>query len=302
MNIAGFARAVLLRTCMALVVFGFANGAAVASEAPDARAVGMVVDYSPARSSQTIKRGAATLPVKLGTLVQAGDVVQVSPGGRVFVQLNDGTQHDVGPGEWQVPEAKPLGPVASLLRALPRLLDVQARIASSASTRGVENCDAAAPNAAIEAPILRSDSKVTAGKQNLALGWFGGCEPFVVSITKGTVAVASAKDLKRRQQQFVDLDLTPGRYQLRIEDSAGHSKVYGIDVVEKTPPPPADLESADSATAAIARALWLAELDNGAWRLESFKTLRPLMAQKERIAALIGDYLLVSTDDVTKAP
>ena len=305
MNITGFARAVFLRTCIALTALGFPYGAAVAADAPDTREVGMVVDYSPARSSQTIKRGAATLPVKLGTLVQAGDIVQVSPGGRVFVQLNDGTQHDVGPGEWQVPEAKPLGPVASLLRALPRLLDVQARIASSASTRGVETCDAAAPNVApnvtIEAPILRSDSKVTAGKQNLALGWFGGCEPFAVSITKGTVAVASAKNLKRRQQQFVDLDLTPGRYQLRIDDSAGHSKVYGIDVVEKTPQPPADLESADSATAAIARALWLAELDNGAWRLESFKTLRPLMAQKERIAALIGDYLLVSTDEAAKA-
>jgi hypothetical protein len=292
----------LARACFAMVaLFGVAHIDAAASDVT-AHEVGMVVDYSPARSTQSIKRGAATLPVKLGTLVMAGDVVQVNAGGRVFVQLNDGTQHDVGPGEWQVPDAKPLGPVASLLRSLPRLLDVQARIASSASTRGGEGCDAADPNVVIEAPILRARSKVTAGEQNLALGWFGGCAPFAVDLTKGTVAVAGAKGLKRRQQQFVDLDLTPGQYQLRIADAAGHTKVYGIDVVETAPAPPADLESADSATAAIARALWLAELDAGAWRLESFKTLRPLMAQKERIAALIGDYLLVSTDDDTKAP
>jgi hypothetical protein len=296
MNTISFAR-----KCLAAVaVLGFVTAAA-AADAPT-HEVGMVVDYSPARSTQSIKRGTTALPVKLGTLVMAGDVVQVSAGGRVFVQLNDGTQHDVGPGEWQVPDSKPLGPVASLLRSLPRLLDVQAHIASSASTRGGETCDPNEPNASIEAPILRENSKVTAGKQSLALGWFGGCAPFAVDLTKGTVSVASAKDLKRRQQQFADLDLAPGRYQLRIEDAAGHRKAYGIDVVEKTPPPPADLESADSATAAIARALWLAELDDGAWRLESFKTLRPLMAQKERIAALIGDYLLVSTDDAAMAP
>ncbi len=293
----------IARLCITtLAVLGVAHIHAAAPDAAAAHEVGMVVDYSPARSTQSIKRGAATLPVKLGTLVMAGDVVQVNAGGRVFVQLNDGTQHDVGPGEWQVPDSKPLGPVASLLRSLPRLLDVQAHIASSASTRGGESCDANDPNVSIEAPILREHSKVTAGKQNLALGWFGGCAPFAVDIVKGTVAVAGVKDLKRRQQQFVDLDLTPGQYQLRIEDAAGHRKTYGIDVVDKAPAPPADLESADSATAAIARALWLAELDGGAWRLESFKTLRPLMVQKERIAALIGDYLLVSTDDDTGAP
>jgi hypothetical protein len=181
------------------------------------------------------------------------------------------------------------------------LLDVQAHIAASASTRGGETCDAADPNAAIEAPILRAHSKITAGKQNLALGWFGGCAPFSVDLKKGATTIATAQGLKRRQQQFVDLDLAAGLYQLRITDAQGHERAYDIDVVATTPPPPADLDATDSATATIARALWLAELDDGDWRLESFKTLRPLMAQKERIAVMIGDYLLVSTDAAVAA-
>jgi hypothetical protein len=285
-----------------VLVAAFAILCAVdARPAAPSQEVGMVVDYSPARSTHTIRRGTTTLPVKLGTLVIADDVVVVDGGGRVIVQLNDGTQHDVGPGEWRVPDAKPLGPVASLLRSLPRLLDVQAHIAASASTRGGETCDAKDPNAAIEAPILRDHSKVTAGKQNLALGWFGGCAPFGVELKKGDAAIGTVQGLPRRQHQFADLDLTPGLYQLRITDTAGHQRSYGIEVLAATPAPPADLDAADSATATIARALWLAELDGGAWRLESFKTLRPLMAQKERIAALIGDYLLVSTDDAAAA-
>ena len=279
------------------------SGAVVASDQPSEAAptheVGMIVDYSPARSTHTIRRGDTTLPVKLGTLLMAGDLIVVGGGGRVVVQLNDDTQHDVGPGEWRVPDAKPLGPIASLLRSLPRLLDVQARIAASASTRGGETCDATDASTVIEAPILREHSKITAGKQNLALGWFGGCAPFSVDFKKGATTIGSAQGLARRQQQFTDLDLTPGLYQLRIADAHGHERSYGIEVVTTVPPPPADLDATDSATATIARALWLAELDDGSWRLESYKTLRPLMAQKERIAALIGDYLLVSTDAAT---
>ena len=273
--------------------------ATVMAQPAPAQEVGMVVDYSPARGVHTIRHAdGTTVPVKLGTLLVAGDVVQVEAGGRVFVQLNDGTEHDVPTGEWRVPDAKPLGAIAGFLRSLPRLLDAQAHIAASASTRGSQTCDAADPNAAIEAPILREHSKVTSGTQNLALGWFGGCAPFAVSLRRGDVVVSEVAALKRRQHQFADLTLSAGQYQLRIGDSTGHRRAYAIDVVDKTPAPPADLDAADTATATIARALWLAELDDGTWRLESFKTLRPMMAQKERIAALIGDYLLVSTEAV----
>jgi len=274
-------------------------GAAGAAPRTPPDEVGMIVDYSPARSTHTIRHAdGTTAPVKLGTLVIAGDVLLVGAGGHVFVQLNDGSQHDVGPGEWRVPDSKPLGPVASLLRSLPRLLDVQADIAASASTRGGESCDASDANVSIEAPILRPHSKVVAGKQSIALGWFGGCPPFAVELSKADRAVGAANGLTRRQHQFVDVDLSPGVYRLRIADASGHQRSYDIEAVAATPAPPADLASTDSATADIARALWLADLDGGVWRLESFKTLRPLMAKKERIAALIGDYLLVSTDSV----
>jgi hypothetical protein len=258
--------------------------------------VGLVADYSPARNTHSIVRAdGTTVPVMLGTLVMAGDHVKVAGSGHVFVQLNDGTQRDVGPGEWVVPDVKPLGAVAQLLRSLPRLLDVQARIAASASTRGAEECDGTKPSP-IDAPILRSTSKLSAGKQNLALGWFGGCAPYAVTVTKGETSIAAAKDLQRRQQQFADLDLQPGRYTIRIEDKRGNHKQFALDVVPNAPAPPADLEGGDTATASIARALWLAELDGGAWRLESFKTLRPLIVQREKLASLIADYLFVAAE------
>ena len=290
------------RSLLLVIALSFASVVRAAGGAE----VGLVADYAPARNSHTIARAdGTTQPVMLGTLVMAGDTVKVAGSGHVFVQLNDGTQRDVGPGEWVVPDVKPLGAVAQLLRSLPRLLDVQARIAASASTRGGEDCEGAKPTP-IDAPILRAHSKLTAGKQSIALGWFGGCEPYAVTMKKGEATVASAKDLKRRQQQFADLELVPGSYTIDIVDSRGQNAAYGLDVVATSPEPPADLSGADTATASIARALWLAELDGGAWRLESFKTLRPLIAQKEKLASLIADYLFVSTEasapTATKGP
>ena len=60
--------------------------------------------------------------------------------------------------------------------------------------------------------------------------------------------------------------------------------------------------SADKTPAdGIARALWLADQDRGSWRLESVKTLRPLLARKNKIAAGLADYWL-SSDDMPTAP
>src|SRR5262245_61133225 len=107
-----------MNSCRLFVVCVFLGAIAQAADLPATTAtdaVGMIVDYSPARSTHTIRRAGSMVPVKLGTLLIAGDVIVVGAGGHVVVQLNDDTQHDVGPGEWSVPAAKPLGPIASLL-------------------------------------------------------------------------------------------------------------------------------------------------------------------------------------------
>jgi hypothetical protein len=58
------------------------------------------------------------------------------------------------------------------------------------------------------------------------------------------------------------------------------------------PPPPPDLAGDPSALAVIARAIWLADQDEGAWRLDSFEMLRPAIRRGDPLAGRVGDVLL----------
>ena len=102
--------------------------------APAGSDAGLVVDYAPSRASHVIiHRGSTTeTPIRLGTVVQANDLLKLRVAGHVTIQLWDGTEKEIeGPGEWRVPEGERPGIMALVLHSLAGLLEKQADIAAS---------------------------------------------------------------------------------------------------------------------------------------------------------------------------
>jgi hypothetical protein len=268
--------------------------------------VGWVIEYSPPEAVHTIIRTASNTSVrlKLGTAVYANDTVQMSTAGRVVIALADGTERQVdGPGNWRVPNSEAPSRIWQVLGSVLQLGEKQAQLAASAATRGNEECmpgKSFQPDP-IRVPILRVRSHVTAGVQSLAIGWYGGCPPFDVSLESPTRVVARASSLTKRFQQFSDVDLVVGAYRVQIQDKAGVSVNHVLAVVAEGPPSPTEFTKNNATAGVLARALWLADVDGGAWRLESIKTLRPLLLQRQPVAIRMADYLM-STDDAVLTP
>ncbi|MGB5105016.1 MAG: hypothetical protein WBO04_17095 [Steroidobacteraceae bacterium] len=268
---------------------------AQASASGDA-AVGVVAEYRPAAGRFTLARapGAQTVPVRIGTAVHAGDRVTLPAGAAVTVQLANGeVSRFGGPGTFAVPDARPLGRLASILKSLPALFDDEYRLAGTAASRGSDACAPGdEPAAVIEVPILGSGASIVAGRRDLPLAWRGGCKPYTLTVADGARTLARRESVEEGRVRLDGLPLTPGRYTVRIVDSRGAFYAAPLDAVATGPVPPPDLAADASPLGVVAQAVWFAEQDGGRWRLESFERLRPLIRAGDPLAGVVGDGLL----------
>ncbi len=268
---------------------------AVAGAATDA-GVGVVAEYRPAASRFTFARapGGQPVPVKIGTVVQAGDSVKLPSGASVTVQLASGQASIFnGPGTFVVPDAKPLGRIAAILKSIPALFDDEYRMAGTAASRGSEDCaKKGEPVKAIEVPILVPGARIVAGERDLPLAWRGGCAPFVVKVLSGTQSLVHRESIEGRQVRLDDVPLTPGHYSVMISDATTLRFETALEAVATGPVPPPEIAADASPLGVVAQAVWFAEQDGGRWRLESFERLRPLIRAGDPLAGAIGDGVL----------
>lgn len=282
-------------TAMAVLLVVTASAASnVQASSRDDAAVGVVAEYRPAAGRYTLTRapGAQSVPVRIGTAVHAGDSVTLPAGASVTVQLANGeiSRFD-GPGTFSVPDARPLGRLASMLKSLPALFDDDYRLAGTAASRGSDAC-APGEGSAIEVPILGSGASVVAGTRDLPLAWRGGCKPYTLTVSTGTRTLARRESVPEGRVRLDGLLLTPGRYTVQIVDSRGARRDVPLEAVAAGPVPPPDLAADASPLGVVAQAIWFAEQDGGRWRLESFERLRPLIRAGDPLAGVIGDGLL----------
>jgi hypothetical protein len=264
------------------------------SAAGDAAAAGVVVDYAPIGKPFSILRygAAAPIPAAIGVAVRAGDRIELPANGSVVLLLADDRTYPMsGPGVFTVPEARAPGAVRRLLQAFAGVLaDAELARGADAVTRG-GGCERGEVPAPITVPILRTGARVEAGVRDLPLAWAGGCPPFRLSVHRGESEVGSRTGLSS-QGRLDALPLTPGAYVVEIAGANGSVGRFALEAVEKRPTFPDDLSVIDGRLGVIARALWLADVDGGAWRLDSFELLRPLVRGQDRLAGSIGDALL----------
>ncbi len=229
--------------------------------------------------------------VGLGTSLYAGDKLVVKAGGSLVVAYADGEKEELkGPTTFAIPEKEPMGTTARILGRMQNLLGRKYRQGSNLATRNPGSCPSdGLPASALQAPVLAPVTRLAAGHENLSLAWMGGCPPYRLSMAAATPAVQ--EDLKRPLARLQTGKLEPGTYALTIADA--QSQEIAVEVVVVSTAPNGPLESPPSSELeAVAHAGWLANHEEGAWRLESFQQLRPWIRQGSTLAGTYGDLVM----------
>lgn len=261
--------------------------------------VGIVANYRPAAGRFNFSRtpGNETIPVRIGTVVNAGDKITLPAGATVIVNLADETVRNFdGPGTLTVPDARPLGKIASFFLSIPALFDNQYRLSGTAASRGAGDCGDAGSehDSPINIPMLASGANITAGVRDLPLAWQGGCAPYNVSVVSGKQVIARRAGVAGQMTRLDKVALPVGRYTVTITDAANKRFETTLEARQRGPAMPTDLTGDQTPLGVIAQAVWLAEQDQGRWRLDSFEQLRPLIRAGNPLAGAVGDGLLWS--------
>jgi hypothetical protein len=276
-------------TCLCLVPVS-------ASAASTEQGVGVVAEYRPAAGRFSLMRmsPAERVPIRIGTLVMAGDQITLPAGASVVVHLADSTVRNFeGPGNLTIPDARPLGKFAAVFRSISMLFDDEHRLAGTAASRGGETCGGAGKTVEpIDAPILAGEARIVAGERDLPLAWRGGCEPFLVTVNSSSGTVVLRESVAGRQLRLDKVPLSVGRYTVAISDASGARFESALEAVSRGPMVPAELAEDNTPLGVIAQAVWMADQDGGRWRMESFERLRPLIRKGDRLAGAIGDGVL----------
>jgi hypothetical protein len=145
---------------------------------------------------------------------------------------------------------------------------------------------------AIEVPILAPGARIVAGDRDLPLAWRGGCAPFVVTVLAGGQSLVHRESIEGRQIRLDDVPLATGRYAVVITDADSRRFEAPLEAVGAGPAVPAEIAADTSSLGVVAQAIWLAQHEDGRWRLESFERLRPLIRAGDPLAGTIGDGVL----------
>jgi hypothetical protein len=270
--------------------------ATIGAQAAGDEAVGVVAAYRPTgdRFSFTRPPHNEAVPVRIGTVVMAGDQITLPARASLVIQLEGGRTSELGPGEHTIRDTGAIGRIkAAVYRSISGVFDDEYRREGLAGSRGNEQCAAeghAVP--AIEVPILAPDAQIVAGDRDLPLAWRGGCAPFVVTVLAGGQKLVHRESIEGRQIRLDDVPLVPGRYVVAITDADGRRFEGPLEAVRQGPALPTEIAADTSSLGVTAQAIWLAQHQDGRWRLESFERLRPLIRAGDPLAGTIGDGVL----------
>lgn len=262
---------------------------ATASAAEDATAV--VAKYLPPKAEHVIVRADGEGAIAgLGTPLFAGDTVKVEDGGSLVIAYADGDRDELqGPVTFAVPEKEPMGAAARIYDRLQVMLGRKYRQGSNLATRNAGDCDA--NDLPLEAPVLSATTFLSVGHENVALAWVGGCAPYSLSMEGPGSTRIQLNGLKRPLTRIDSNGLTAGSYKLIISDARAQELLVSV-VLTHLPVGPIDYGNIESELDAVAYAAWLANHEDGGWRLESFQQIRPWIRDGGVMAGTFGDMIM----------
>lgn len=264
--------------------------------ADEGTSVGVVAEYQPASAHLSFvrpPRGEA-VPVRIPTVVMAGDRISLKAAESVTIQLASGRSTELkGPMTYTIADSGPLGKIQGVFANARGIFDDSFREEGLAGSRGGEQCTAEGqPVQPVEVPILVPGARIVAGDRDLPLAWRGGCAPFVVTVLAGGQSLVHREAIDGRQVRLDDVPLGSGRYLIVVTDAGGRRFEASLEAADSGPALPAEIAADTSSLGVIAQAIWLAQYEDGRWRLESFERLRPLIRAGDPLAGAIGDGVL----------
>lgn len=287
--------------CCLLVTAILGPGAGVA-RAGNGEGVGVVAEYRPpsAKLSVHSATGNVRRPIGIGSVVGAGDRVDLPRGATLVVHFADGSVRTYDKaGTVVMPAADPLGPLERVLRVGLSFVDADYRLAGMAAGRGGDDClTEGHANVAIEVPAFPGgEAFLRAGLRDLPLAWRGGCGPFSITVTRAQGARVMQQATRERQLRLDGLMLLEGTYEIVITDADGSGWRGLLETLPSSPATPPELLATTTNLGIVARAAWLSGQDDGRWRLEAFDMLRPLIRAGDKLAGALGDSLMWGMSD-----
>jgi hypothetical protein len=253
--------------------------------------VGVITDYSPPGAMLYLERTGVKQPVRIATVVQSGDKIELPASSSVTVELSDSRRmSSSGPGTWEVPAAPALGSLATYFHRLTLIMEPDYRLSASAITRGLALC-----NGEPIVALALTGALVKAGQRGLSLAWKGGCPPYRIELKSDHDSLGIESGLVSPQVRFESITLDPGPYSVAITDRTGASLVMPLTARRDGPACPEALARDTSHIGTVARALWLADVDAGAWRIDSVELLLPLRRQHDPLAEAVSAQILEPT-------
>jgi hypothetical protein len=207
--------------------------------------------------TDTATRRAVRVPVRIGTVVNVADEIQLPPNGAITVSGAEGPARRIdGPGTFHIPPGRELGAFRRIVEAFSSIFDVDYRTAATAVSRGTAGCTPASEPSPIAVPILRPAARIVAGLRDIPLAWTGGCPPYRVTLSHGETVLARREDIVRAQQRLDGVTLVAGTtYAVTIVDARGTRRAIDLTVVSAAPVPPSDLAADASPIGIVARAV-----------------------------------------------
>ena len=214
------------------------------------RVVGVVLDYKGRPQNIDIRRGRTHFPVRIYMRLLDGDEVRADGGSQITLRFTDGSIKIVKSGgspyrvEARGSKVGLSDKVIALLERVGLSIERERTLPTGLPT-GVRGGGAAIHALQFSHPGLSNGTaEVVAGKRRLALAWRNGSGPFRVTISRrGGKALLDAHNVAQRQLETLDpRDMTPGAYDVTVEDAKGARAAGWFTVVAGAGPAQANAE------------------------------------------------------------
>ena len=267
-----------------------ATGALVLAPRPADAIVdaGYVYEVLGPNSAFILQRGETTLPLAVGTRLQAGDTLSLvqthcqQEECRLVLDLGSTGQRqqlDTHNSRFTVPDVNdpprlPRNLMDQLVHWFRDLNQIDRQAVDLSSKYQTQEM-------ALAMPILQQESLLVAGKRHFYLRWEGGKAPYRLRLKANAndQVVLDIADLDRPRVADVEVELAPDRYRLELTDALG-AQVGGdlrVLTVEASNSPLVDLSESDlpEALRDTLVAAWIVEQERYAWFLEADQLLFP---------------------------
>jgi hypothetical protein len=126
-----------------------------------------------------------------------------------------------------------------------------------------------------------------AGQRVLHLGWQGGIEPYQVWVYQENLDQMVGPKKSDSKQVSFEGEWLPGYYQVIIHDEGGKKTIHGqFQVVTRSHPTHPKLSGQDAISTTL-QAAWLAQQENGVWRLEAYQQVFDFAEEKYQPALVL---------------